>query len=131
MRNRRDDDSPLTAASRRSSDASEPPSISSRLVPMAITFVGVLVVVLTQAVQRGLVTGVKVEWPAYLLGGVMIVLGIAGLGRRESGKTPPREDEPTRESGLEPSDVDELERMNETLRHIQRARRSQFPDHDH
>ncbi|NLH79510.1 MAG: hypothetical protein GX458_01525 [Phyllobacteriaceae bacterium] len=100
-------------------------------MPIVITFVGVVVVTLTQAVQRGLVTGVKVDWPAYLVGGVLIVLGIVGIGRRESEPTPTNEDGPVEESGLAPSDVDELERMNETLRHIQRARRAQYDDRDH
>jgi len=101
-------------------------------MPMLITFVGVLVVVATQAAQRGLIGFVKIDWPAYLLGGVMIVLGIAGLGRQtDEAPSEQREEGPVRESGLDETEADELRRLSETLRHIERARRAQLPDHDH
>lgn len=111
--------------------ASGRPSASSRLMPIVITFAGVLVVVGTQAAQRGLITAVKIEWPAYLLGGVMIALGIAGLGRQKDEAPPEREEGPIRETGLDDAEADELRRLSETLRHIERARRAQLPDHDH
>lgn len=60
------------------------PSTSGRVVPVVMTALGVVIVAATQAVQRGILTGVAIDWPAYILGGVLILLGLIGVGRSES-----------------------------------------------
>lgn len=113
-----------TAAARR-------PSGSSRAIPVVMAFVGVAIVVVTQAVQRGIVTGVTAEWPAYLVGGVLIVLGVLGFGRGDDGEAATDDvgtsGGPVRESGRDPSEADEAEILRETLRRI-RAEQSRQRD---
>lgn len=101
------------------------PSAAGRAVPMLVTFLGVLIVATTQAVERGIVGGIGLDRTAYVFGGVLIVLGIVGLGRRtEEAEAPPAADGPIRESGREAGEADERERLEETLRAIERERRA-------
>lgn len=88
-------------------DGARTPPASARALPMIMAFLGILVIVLTQAVERGLVTGVTVEWPAYVVGAVMILFGIAGARRGASGPDPVVPDEgPIVESGHDPNEID-------------------------
>lgn len=110
-------------------------STSSRAVPMLMAFVGMAIVVATQAAQRGLLTGVEIGPMAYVVGGVLIVLGVLGVGRGESGApdatgTGAGDDGPIRESGRDAEEADEEARLRETLREIDRIRRSTPPAHD-
>ncbi|MBV5266442.1 hypothetical protein [Pinisolibacter aquiterrae] len=108
------------------------PSASSRAVPVAMTLIGAAIIMVTQAVQRGLIVGVEVSSPAYVVGGVLIVLGVMGIGRRE--EAPPElpsarnKSGPIAESGREPGDPDEVEVLRETLRQIQEGRARQRED---
>ena len=74
-----------------------------RALPMLMTLVGFGVVIVTQAAQRGLITGIAVEWPAYIVGGVLILIGIRGL--RGADPDDPPEQGPIRESGYGPRDL--------------------------
>lgn len=99
------------------------PSASARAVPLVTTFLGVVIVAATQAVQRGFLTGVTIEWPAYLVGGALILLGIAGVGRREESAAPPEPEKgPIRESGYDGGEPDEEARLRAILEKIERER---------
>jgi hypothetical protein len=102
--------------------------MSSRVVPIVMTFLGVVVVAVTQAAERGIVTGIAVEWPAYLVGGVLIVLGLLGVGRSEeaAASPPPKASEagPIRESGRDDDeDLDEEARLRALIARIELERR--------
>lgn len=100
------------------------PSAASRAVPMLVTFLGVVLIIVTQAVERGILTGVPVDRTAYVFGGVLVVLGIVGLGRGDDDAAEePAETGPIRESGRDPNEADELARLQETLRSIEQERR--------
>lgn len=107
------------------------PSASARAIPLVMTFLGVVIVAAAQAAQRGFLTGVTIEWPAYIVGGVLIVLGVVGVGHREE-SAPPAEPEtgPIRESGFDGSEPDEETRLRAILEKIERERqqRSGRPD---
>lgn len=101
------------------------PSASSRALPIVMTFAGVVIVGATQAVERGILTGVAIDWPAYIVGGVLIVLGLVGVGRSEAEPSPT--DDPTRD---EMSDADappdEKAELRNLLERIERERRQRY-----
>ena len=53
--------------------------MGDRRVALLLIGVGVAVSGLTLAVGEGLVTGVRVEWPAHIVAGVLVVLGLVAL----------------------------------------------------
>lgn len=100
------------------------PSLSSRLVPVLLTLVGLAIVVITQAVRRGVIVGVEVTSMAYVFGGVLIVLGIMGVGRRAEPEVDPAPAKagPPLESGRDPGEADEEADLRETLRRLREER---------
>jgi uncharacterized membrane protein YfcA len=52
-----------------------------RRVGLLLVLLGAAVCGLTAAVGAGLITGVRAAWPAYLVGGVTIVIGLVQLRR--------------------------------------------------
>lgn len=97
-------------------------------MPMLFAFLGFAIVVATQAAERGLLTGVTIGPMAYVFGGVLIVLGLLGVGRSETSEPATGEgDGPIRESGRAADEADEEARLRETLREIDRIRRSSTP----
>jgi hypothetical protein len=59
--------------------------MSDRRIGLLLIVLGAAVSGLTYAVGEGLVTGVRAAWPAYLVGGVLVVIGLVNL--RGSGDT--------------------------------------------
>jgi hypothetical protein len=53
--------------------------MSDRRVGLLLIALGAAVSGLTFAVGEGLVTGVRAAWPAYIVGGVLVVIGLANL----------------------------------------------------
>ena len=76
----------------------------SRVVPSVLILVGAGVCGLVWGVQNGLIHGVRAEWPAYVVGGAMIALGLKGLFRRVDAAG---ESGPVRESGLDDEGIAE------------------------
>ncbi|WP_333822903.1 hypothetical protein [Pinisolibacter sp.] len=63
--------------------------MSDRRVGLLLIALGAAVCGLTYAVGEGLVTGVRAAWPAYLVGGVLVVIGLVNLrGSRETRRFP-------------------------------------------
>ncbi len=97
-------------------------------MPMLMAFLGFAIVVATQAAERGLLTGVTIGPMAYVFGGVLIVLGVMGIGRSETVDPETDDDGPIRESGRDADEADEEARLRETLREMDRIRRSTPPN---
>lgn len=87
-----------------------------------LLLVGFAVIVFTQAAQRGLIEGVVVEWPAYAVGGVAMVMGLLGMRRAE--REPVPKDLP--ESGRTLEEVEEEAAYMEEMR--RRAQAARLPD---
>jgi len=109
------------------------PSISSRVVPVVMTALGVVIVAATQAVQRGILTGVAIDWPAYIFGGVLIVLGLIGVGRGDGEASPidPRADADRDDVSFEgrtpfEGKADEKAELRALLERIERERRQRY-----
>jgi hypothetical protein len=64
--------------------------MSDRRVALLLILLGVAVSGLTVAVGEGLVTGVRAAWPAHLVGGVLVVIGLVGLRRPRDDEAPGR-----------------------------------------
>ncbi|MER2604634.1 MAG: hypothetical protein ABTQ29_02275 [Siculibacillus sp.] len=96
----------------------------TRPLPAIALMLGFAVIVLTQSVQRGLITGIDVDWQAYIVGGVMMVVGLVGL--RGEKPAPPSTIGPLRESGLEPEEADAEIRFQEDVRKTTAARGNEF-----
>ena len=79
--------------------------MSGRTVSIALIGLGALVSGLTAAVQAGLVTGVRAAWPAHVVAGVLVVVGLVNL-RRPTAPSPTDEPGPIRESGRSPYEAD-------------------------
>ena len=63
--------------------------MSDRRVALLLIGLGVAVSGLTLAVGEGLVTGVRAEWPAHILAGVLVVIGLVALRQpREERRLP-------------------------------------------
>lgn len=80
------------------------------VLPIVFIVVGLAVSALTWAVQNGLVHGVEVQWPAYIVGAVAVLFGVIGLMNREVPRdarpdTVVLEIGPILESGLDDTDV--------------------------
>lgn len=96
-------------------------------LPIVFIAVGLAVSGLTWAAQTGLVHGIEVQWPAYIVGAVAVFFGVVGLMNRE---VPPDarpdtvvlEKGPIRESGLDDTDVAVAERADEYVKARGRAR---------
>ena len=99
--------------------------MSGRAASVLFILLGALVSGLTAAVQAGLVTGVRAAWPAHVIAGVLVVVGLVNLRRADA---PEQREErgPIRESGRDPEDVElpggrmrrlgPMERDEQTLR---------------
>lgn len=90
-----------------------------RPLPIVFAFVGIVVVTFAQAVERGMIDGVKIEWPVYLFGGAMIAIGIFGMARRNDPEPVEDESGPIRESGRAPNERDPVDELRETLDRMQ------------
>lgn len=105
---------------------SEPPRRRTAL-PVIFILVGAAISALTWGAQNGLVHGVEVQWPAYVVGAVAVLFGVVGLMNREvplDGRpdTVVSENGPIRESGLDDRDVAVAERADDYIKAQGRAR---------
>ena len=96
-------------------------------LPIVFIVVGLAVAALTWAVQNGLVHGVEVQWPAYIVGAVAVSFGVVGLMNRDvpmdaRPDTVVLEKGPIRESGLDDTDVAIAERADDFVKSRGRAR---------
>ena len=96
-------------------------------LPIVFIVVGLAVSALTWAVQTGLVHGVEVQWPAYIVGVVAVLFGLVGLMNRDvpldgRSDTVVLEKGPIRESGLDDTDVAIAERADDYVKSRGRAR---------
>lgn len=103
------------------------PAKRSTALPIVFIVVGLAVSALTWAVQTGLVHGVEVQWPAYIVGAVAVLFGVVGLMNREvpldaRPDTVVVETGPIRESGLDDTDVAIAERADDHLKSRGRTR---------
>lgn len=68
--------------------------MSDRRVGVLLIAAGAAVSGLTWAVGEGLVTGVRAAWPAHILAGVLVVIGLVALRRQPDDAPMPREPGP-------------------------------------
>jgi hypothetical protein len=84
----------------------------SRGMSWALVLAGAGLSAVTFAARAGhLPRWVSAEWPAYVVGGVMMLFGVKGLAWRPPAQPTP-ETGPVRESGLDDFDVAEAEAMD-------------------
>ena len=103
------------------------PATRRTALPLIFIVVGLAVTALTWGAQTGLVRGVEVQWPAYIVGAVAVLFGVVGLMNREvpldtRSDTVVLENGPIRESGLDDTDVAVAERADDFSRERGRAR---------
>lgn len=71
--------------------------MGDRRVALLLILLGAAISGLTVAVGEGLITGVRVAWPAHVLAGVLVVIGLVGLRRpRDDGRVPGPHEVPAR-----------------------------------